>query len=86
VARTALLGELAFDKRQLGQALHASDVLAAMQSATGVVGVDLDVLRYADDADRVSHGMPDEDVLAHVAIGADELVTLDAADLQVTVR
>jgi hypothetical protein len=85
-ARNALLGELAFDNRQLGQALHASDVLAAMQAATGVVGVDLDVLRYADDADRVSHGMPDEDVLAHVAIGADELVTLNAADLQVDVR
>ena len=85
-ARDALLAALAFDSRELGQALHQSDVLAALQSGAGVVGVDLDVLRYLDDADRVSHGMPDVDVLAHVPIAADELATLAPADLQVSVR
>jgi hypothetical protein len=85
-ARDALLAELAFDNRELGEALHESDVLAALQSGAGVVGVDLNVLRYLDDADRIGHGMPTDAVLAHVPIAADELATLDPADLVVTVQ
>lgn len=85
-ARDALLAELAFDNRELGEALHESDVLAALQSGAGVVGVDLNVLRYLDDADRIAHGMPTDAVLAHVPIAADELATLDPADLVVTVQ
>jgi hypothetical protein len=82
----ALLAALAFESRGLGRALHQSDVLAALQSGVGVIGVDLDVLRYRDDPDRVSHGMPDVDVLAHVPVAAHEMVTLDPADLEVSIR
>ena len=85
-ASDALLAELAFDSRNLGEALHASDVLAALQPGRGVIGVDLNVLRYLEDSDRASHGMPNDDVLAHVPIAADELATLDPANLVVSAQ
>jgi predicted phage baseplate assembly protein len=41
-AREALLDAFCFERRELGQALHRSDVLAVLQGVSGVVGVDLD--------------------------------------------
>jgi hypothetical protein len=84
-ATAALLGALSFARREFGQPLHASGVFAALQSATGVVGVDLQRLQYRDDADRSAHGAGSEPVLAHLPIGPNELATLDPADLTVVV-
>jgi hypothetical protein len=42
-ARAALLAYFDFASMPLGRAVHASDVYAALQGATGVVAVDLDV-------------------------------------------
>jgi hypothetical protein len=42
-ARAALLGHFDFARMPLGRAVHASDVYAVLQGATGVVAVDLDV-------------------------------------------
>ncbi|MDP9422449.1 MAG: putative baseplate assembly protein [Pseudomonadota bacterium] len=41
-ARSALLDAVAFDVQPLGKALHLSEVITALQSATGVRGVDVD--------------------------------------------
>ncbi|MDX1530745.1 MAG: putative baseplate assembly protein, partial [Rhodothermales bacterium] len=44
----ALAGEFAFEERAFGQAVTASEVLAAMQAVEGVVAVDLDALGGRD--------------------------------------
>lgn len=44
-ARAALLAAFSFERRSLGQPVHASDVVAALQAVAGVVAVDLDALR-----------------------------------------
>jgi hypothetical protein len=85
-ARAALLDALAFERRGFGQPLHASDVLAILQGATGVRGVDLDVLGYVDPAAAAAHGAPPDAVLQHVPIADDELGTLAEADLAIEVR
>jgi hypothetical protein len=84
--RAALLDLFAFENRDFGQPVHASDVFAAAQSAAGVIGIDLQTLAYRDDADRVAHGALPDPVLAHVPIGSDELAVLDPVDLTVTVQ
>jgi predicted phage baseplate assembly protein len=43
----ALRAQGAFDARELGQPVHASDVIAAAQAVPGVVAVDLDFLCFA---------------------------------------
>jgi hypothetical protein len=82
--QSALLALFAFDNRDFGEPVHASDVLAAAQSAAGVVGIDLNRLQYLVDADRVAHGAATDAVLTHVPIGAGELATLDPANLTVS--
>ena len=81
--RRAIMDLFAFENRDFGQPVHASDVLAAAQSAPGVIGVDLEALQFKEDTVRVAHGAPADAVLAHVPIGADELATLAEADLEV---
>lgn len=85
-ARAALLAALAFDARAFGQPLHASDVLAILQGATGVLGVDVDRLTYFDPTAAAAHGAPANAVLQHVPIADDELATLADADLEIAVR
>jgi hypothetical protein len=43
--RAALTAKFGFEQRDLGQALHPSEVVSAIQSVAGVVAVDLDDLR-----------------------------------------
>lgn len=45
-ARIALLARLGLDGAELGAALHASRVIAALQAVPGVDGVDLDLLHF----------------------------------------
>jgi len=71
-AREALLDAFGFERRELGQALHASDVLAVVQNVSGVVGVDLD--RF----EPVEAG-------ADLSPAAQRLFLLAAADLEVSV-
>ncbi|MFZ1428395.1 MAG: putative baseplate assembly protein [Geminicoccaceae bacterium] len=47
-ARAALLDGLSFERTELGHALDASRVIAALQGVAGVLGVDLDVLQFRD--------------------------------------
>jgi predicted phage baseplate assembly protein len=47
-ARNGLLDYLSFARAELGRALHASQVITALQSTAGVAGVDLDVLHFRD--------------------------------------
>jgi hypothetical protein len=82
--RQALTKLFTFENRDFGQPVHASDVLAAAQSAPGVIGVDLEALQFKDNAVRVAHGAPVDAVLRHVPIGADELATLAPGDLKVS--
>lgn len=49
-ARARLLARLSFAGTGLGQALHASQVIATLQATPGVLGVDLDRLHFRDAA------------------------------------
>lgn len=48
-ARASLLGALSFERLQLGQSLHLSDVYAALHGVDGVVGVDVDRFAALDE-------------------------------------
>jgi predicted phage baseplate assembly protein len=76
-ALSALSDYFAFDNRDLGQAIHLSDVYRVLQEVTGVVAVDVDYLNYRDSADRTSHGASDASVQAHLAIRPNELATVE---------
>jgi hypothetical protein len=54
--RSTLLETFSFDSRELGQDVHGSEVISAIQSVTGVAYVDLDVL------DQVSEGIGVEEL------------------------
>jgi hypothetical protein len=53
--RTAMLGALGFERRELGQDVTSSEVIAAMARVSGVIGVDLDVLAGFSEADVRAH-------------------------------
>jgi hypothetical protein len=50
-ARAALLARFAFEAMPLARSVHASDVIAVLQGARGVVGVDLDEFHLKGHAD-----------------------------------
>ncbi|HEX8162195.1 MAG TPA: hypothetical protein VF538_10000 [Pyrinomonadaceae bacterium] len=53
-ARAAVLDELSFDTRRLGQPVHLSDVFRVLQENDGVVFVDIDVLMFKRPAGMTS--------------------------------
>ena len=85
-AQQALLDHFAFSARGFAQPVHLSEVFAAIQSATGVVGVDVNRLGYADPSQAASHGVTGSppDVLEDMRIDEDEIATLAASDALVT--
>jgi predicted phage baseplate assembly protein len=86
-AATAALDALfAFDARGLGQPVHLSDVFAALQSATGVVGVDIDKLGYRDASAWTAHQLASVAVAEHLPVLPNELAALAAADREVTIQ
>jgi hypothetical protein len=76
--REKLAGLFAFENRAFGQPVHASDVLAAVQSATGVVGATLPALHRTDSP-------PPPEVVEHIPFDDDELARLDESALEVSV-
>lgn len=82
-ARQALLARFAFAVRQFGETIHLSEALVATQSATGVLGVDIDRLTLTDPAQRTAHFLSSDPVQERIDLAPDELVTLAAADLTV---
>jgi hypothetical protein len=65
--------------------VRLSEVFVAAQDAAGVVGVDVDRLTLADAGERTSHFLGGADVNERIDLRADELATLEASDLTVTV-
>jgi hypothetical protein len=85
-ARAALLGHFDFDARGFGQPVHLSDVFAVLGGATGVQGVDVQRLQYAQASDASSHlpaTLQSRTVLDHLPMATDELAVLRSADLVV---
>jgi len=74
--RDRLRALFAFANRSFGQPVHASDVLAAVQSADGVLGAALIALHRADTSTP-------PDVVEHIPIAPDELARLDETALEV---
>lgn len=74
---SALRARFGFDARDFGQPVYSSELLAAIQSVPGVLGVDLDVLR------RPASQIPHSDRLtARVGLeGPGELLVLDLSTL-----
>jgi hypothetical protein len=69
-ARDAMAGLFAFDARGFGQPVHLSDVYAAVQSAPGVISVDVDLLGYHDAAVAAAHHATSDPVQPHLRIEA----------------
>ncbi|HEY2160877.1 MAG TPA: baseplate J/gp47 family protein [Solirubrobacteraceae bacterium] len=82
-AQRALLGHFAFDVRQFGQTVHLSEVFTATQSATGVLGVDVDELTLVDPAQRAAHLLSSDPVQVRIDLAPDELATLAVGGLAV---
>jgi len=61
-----LLDVFGFARRDIGQAVSAAEVIAALQAAPGVVGADLDALALIDD----SGGTPAQDADLATVIAA----------------
>jgi hypothetical protein len=94
--RAAVEGYFAYDRRAFGQAVHVSDVYAAVQAVPGVVSALVTRLTYLDPADAAAHGVGSAPVLVHAPVfGARhqrgamlpaELATLvTASDLEIVV-
>jgi uncharacterized phage protein gp47/JayE len=66
--RAALLGAFGFDRRDLGQSIHLSEVIATIQQVPGVEYVDVDSLAAVGEAD-VSGVDSLDDVLEQLADG-----------------
>jgi uncharacterized phage protein gp47/JayE len=77
-AERALSDLFAFDNRDFGQPVHLSDVYAAIQQATGVMGVDITRLQYESLADRNAHQATNEPVLDHIWLQTDEIASLSS--------
>ncbi|HEX9982031.1 MAG TPA: baseplate J/gp47 family protein [Thermoanaerobaculia bacterium] len=74
-AAEALAAFFSFDRLDLGQTIHLSDVYAALQGVTGVIAARLDRLRRADGVVEVAD---------HIRIYPHEIATLAPADSSVT--
>ncbi len=86
--RNALLAAFSFDARQFGQPVALSAVLAVMQGAAGVVGVDLDALHRVGETPGLHERLPAFAPRAGSVFGVApaELLTLDAANIDITVK
>ncbi len=80
----ALPAHFAFAVRDFGQPVRLSEVFVAVQLVAGVVGVDVDLLTLADAGERAAHFLS-ADVNERIDLQPDELATLDASNLTVTV-
>jgi uncharacterized phage protein gp47/JayE len=76
-AHEALLDHLAFDNRDLGQAVHLSDIYDVLQEVEGVVSVDVDRLQFKDLADRASHGATADPVQGRLRLEPPELAVIE---------
>jgi hypothetical protein len=76
-----------FDNLDLGQSIHLSDVMRVLQSVKGVLAVDVDALQFKNAADRATHGVSSQTVLAHLPIFPTELAAVSdpETDLAVTI-
>jgi predicted phage baseplate assembly protein len=86
-ALSALESYLDFDNLELGQSIHLSDVMAALQAVKGVEAVDVDKLQYKDAGARSSHGASTDPVQAHLLLLPNELATVSdtASDLVINI-
>jgi predicted phage baseplate assembly protein len=57
-----------FKGLNLGESIHISEIYNAIQSADGVMAVDVDLFGYKDESDRISHGSDMEPALTRVPI------------------
>ncbi len=83
-AQSTLADYFDFDNLNLGQPIHLSDVYRVVQEVEGVEAVEVNRLQFKSPADRASHGATVDPVQAHLAIWLDELATLAAADITIT--
>lgn len=67
-ALQTVLDALAFDRLNLGQSIHLSDVYAILQGVQGVIAVDVNRLQYKRAGERAVHGVGAEDVLEHLRV------------------
>ncbi|RQP04698.1 MAG: putative baseplate assembly protein [Paracoccus sp. BP8] len=86
-ARRTVLAAFSFDARELGQGVSQAQVIAALQSAPGVVGVDLDALYTGDTPQlrpRLTAALGRPDLAGALPVAA-ELLTLDPTRLHLEV-
>jgi predicted phage baseplate assembly protein len=83
--QAALLAHFAFDAREFGQPVRLSEAFVAAQNAPGVIGVDVDELTLVDPVERSSHQLSSAPVQSRIDLAPNELATLAAVDLRVTV-
>jgi predicted phage baseplate assembly protein len=84
-ATAALLEHFAFAARDFGQPVRLSEVYVAAQRAVGVIGVDVDTMTLADAGQRSAHLLGAQPLHDRIDLEPDELATLRAVDLTVTV-
>lgn len=84
-ARQALIGYFDFDNLDLGHPIHLSDLYRVLQDVDGVVAVDINLLRFKEPKDRLSHGETAVQPQPHLAIFAAELATLASATIDLMV-
>jgi uncharacterized phage protein gp47/JayE len=80
-AIASLKSHFAFEKRDLGQSVHLSDVYQALQEVEGVVAVDIGRLQFKRGIDRSDHGASTDDVQKHLGFFAARLVNPRTADM-----
>jgi hypothetical protein len=85
-AQAALVDLFAFDRVDLGRAIHLSDVFAAVQAVAGVTACDVNLFQYKNAADATSHGATTDAVQPHLRMFRDELPSIQdpALDAAIT--
>ena len=85
--RAALIAAFAFDAREFGQPVSIDEVVAVMHRVEGVDAVDVNVLRRSDQPTPLVRPrlFASQPVVAGTDVLAAELLTLDAATLQIGV-
>jgi hypothetical protein len=85
-AQAALVDLFAFDRVDLGRAIHLSDVFAAVQTVAGVTACDVNLFQYKNAADATSHGATTDAVQPHLRMFRDELPSIQdpALDAAIT--
>lgn len=81
----ALAAYFAFDNVNLGQAVHSSEIYAAIQNVTGVLGADVDTFQYKYAADRASHGATSDDRQPVLIFFGNELPAIEDTVNDITV-